>query len=87
MPTYEYECEKCKKRFEIFQSIKEHPIAKCPNCRGKMQRLISSGSGIIFKGKGFYATDYRSKDYKQKQREEKNISCPKSCPNCPKAEK
>jgi len=71
MPTYEYECKKCKKRFEIFQNITAKPLKKCQNCGGSLKRLIGSGSGIIFKGSGFYATDYRSKEYKQKQNAEK----------------
>ncbi len=71
MPTYEYECKKCKKRFEIFQNITAKPLKKCQDCGGSLKRLIGSGSGIIFKGSGFYATDYRSKEYKQKQNAEK----------------
>lgn len=65
MPTYDYECEKCGDIFEIFQSIKAEPIKKCPKCDGKVKRLIGSGAGVIFKGSGFYATDYRSESYKQ----------------------
>jgi len=58
MPTYGYKCEDCGYEFEKFQSMKDKPLAKCPKCRGKVQRLISGGGGIIFKGSGFYATDY-----------------------------
>ena len=59
MPTYDYQCLKCKHRFEKFQSIKDDALKKCPKCKGKVQRLIGSGAGFLFKGSGFYATDYR----------------------------
>jgi putative FmdB family regulatory protein len=59
MPTYEYECEKCSKRFERFQSINAKPLAKCPDCGGRARRRISAGGGVIFKGSGFYETDYK----------------------------
>ena len=62
MPTYEYICESCNYSFEKFQSIKSKPIKKCPKCsKNTVKRLIGAGSGIIFKGSGFYATDYREK--------------------------
>ena len=61
MPTYDYECQDCHERFEIFQSITEEPIKNCINCNGKIKRLISGGSGLIFKGSGFYITDYKNK--------------------------
>lgn len=65
MPTYEYVCRKCEHRFERFQSITAKPVRKCPNCgKSGVQRLVSAGAGIIFKGSGFYATDYRSDSYK-----------------------
>lgn len=66
MPTYEYVCRRCDHRFEKFQSITAKPIRKCPNC-GKtgVQRLVGAGAGIIFKGSGFYQTDYRSDSYKK----------------------
>jgi putative FmdB family regulatory protein len=72
MPTYEYHCEKCKKDFDLFQSMKDAPIASCPKeqCRrktwgkGKVRRLLGTGAGLIFKGSGFYITDYRSEGYK-----------------------
>ena len=63
MPTYDYICKKCGK-FEVFQKMSDKPIKKCPKCKGKVKRLISSGSGIIFKGKGFYCTDYKKKNNK-----------------------
>jgi putative FmdB family regulatory protein len=58
MPTYEYECDECGKRFEEFQSITADPIQQCPGCGGKVRRLIGAGAAIIFKGSGFHATDY-----------------------------
>lgn len=64
MPTYEYECTKCQQPFEMFQSMRDAPIKKCPKCGGKVKRLLGTGAGIIFKGKGFYQTDYRSSSYK-----------------------
>jgi len=72
MPTYDYECTACEHRFEMFQSITAKPIRKCPQC-GKMtvRRLIGSGGAIIFKGSGFYQTDYRSSDYTSKAKAEK----------------
>jgi len=65
MPTYEYQCQKCKKRHEARQSITAKPLSKCPHpkCGGKLKRLLSAGSGFLFKGSGFYITDYRSKSY------------------------
>jgi putative FmdB family regulatory protein len=71
MPTYEYSCEKCKKDFEIFQSMKDDAFKTCPKeaCRmktwgkGKVKRQLGSGAGLIFKGSGFYITDYRSENY------------------------
>ncbi|MCK5707373.1 MAG: zinc ribbon domain-containing protein [Candidatus Aureabacteria bacterium] len=61
MPTYEYECLKCGEIFELFQSIKAEALKKHASCGGKVKRLISGGAGIIFKGSGFYETDYRRK--------------------------
>jgi len=71
MPTYEYECKRCGVRFERFQSISEEPIKVCPECGGEVRRLISAGGGVIFKGSGFYATDYRSESYKRAEKKEK----------------
>ena len=71
MPTYDYVCKACDHEFEHFQSMTAAPLKKCPAC-GKMQlkRLIGTGAGIIFKGSGFYETDYRSSEYKQKAKQE-----------------
>ncbi len=66
MPTYEYECTQCAHRFEKFQPITTEPIKICPVCQGTVRRLIGGGSGIIFKGSGFYQTDYRSSAYQKK---------------------
>ena len=72
MPTYEYECEACGGNFEFFQSITASPKRKCPECgRLKARRLIGPGAGIIFKGSGFYQTDYRSQSYKDAAKAEK----------------
>ena len=61
MPTYEYRCKKCGYEFEKFQQITAEPLKKCPKCGGHVERLISGGAGIIFKGSGFYETDYECK--------------------------
>jgi putative FmdB family regulatory protein len=72
MPTYEYICDNCQHEFEKFQSIKAKPVRKCPKCgKLRVQRLIGAGAGIIFKGSGFYQTDYRSEDYKKAAESEK----------------
>lgn len=66
MPTYEYHCKACDHRMEEFQSITAKPLRKCPACgRNQLERLIGIGAGVIFKGSGFYETDYRSEAYKK----------------------
>ena len=65
MPTYEYQCRSCAQRFEARQSIMASPRTRCPHCGKKVDRLISAGAGFLFKGSGFYATDYRSKPYQE----------------------
>jgi putative FmdB family regulatory protein len=66
MPTYAYKCDHCDHDFELFQSITAEPVKKCPECKkSKVRRLIGTGAGIIFKGSGFYETDYRSASYKK----------------------
>lgn len=74
MPTYEYECEKCGRHFDMFQSMTEDPVKSCPKCKGKVYRLLGAGAGFIFKGAGFYANDYKKKDTKA------------DIPSCPKAD-
>jgi len=82
MPTYDYECDKCGHKFEKFQKMTDEPLKSCPKCKGKVHRLIGGGSGILFKGTGFYETDYKKKgsggDNKKKP------SCPNSgsCGGC-----
>jgi len=78
MPTYEYSCEKCKETFEMFQSMKDDALQVCPkeHCRletwgqGKVKRLLGAGAGLIFKGSGFYITDYRSQSYSEAAKKE-----------------
>jgi putative FmdB family regulatory protein len=66
MPTYDYVCEGCQHAFELFQAMKDEPKRKCPKCgRRKLRRLIGPGAAIVFKGSGFYQTDYRSESYKK----------------------
>lgn len=74
MPTYDYECAHCGYRFELSQKMTAKPLDTCPKCHKKVKRLIGSGGGIIFKGSGFYATDYRKKT--------KPGICPKAKEGC-----
>ena len=72
MPTYEYICENCRCEFEWFQSITARALRKCPDCgKPDLKRLVGTGAGIIFKGSGFYETDYRSESYKKGEKSEK----------------
>ena len=72
MPTYDYLCQNCGHEFEQFQSITARPLRKCPECEKMgLKRLIGAGAGVIFKGSGFYETDYRSESYKNGQKNEK----------------
>ena len=71
MPTYDYVCDACGHKFEKFQSMKASPLKHCPVCgKNKLRRLIGTGAGLIFKGSGFYITDYRSDSYKEKAKAE-----------------
>jgi putative FmdB family regulatory protein len=78
MPTYEYQCAKCGKSFEAFQSMRDEPFRECPKelCQekkwghGRVKRLLGTGAGLIFKGSGFYTTDYRSNSYKEAAKKE-----------------
>ena len=81
MPTYDYECDACRHAFEEFQSMMDKPLKKCPKCgKSKLRRLIGTGAAIIFKGSGFYQTDYRSDSYKSaaKADEAKTKDAPKA---------
>ncbi len=77
MPTYDYECTHCGHNFEVFQKMTDPVLTVCPKCKSKVKRLIGSGSGIIFKGSGFYATDYRKKDHSSA-----SGNCPKAKEGC-----
>lgn len=82
MPTYEYECPQCGHTFEAFQNMSAKPLNKCPKCNQKLKRIIGAGSGIIFKGSGFYATDYRKKSPPSKgsgKSSDACHACPKAC--------
>ncbi len=84
MPTYEYSCEKCGQNFEAFQSMRDEAFRECPqtHCRmaewghGRVKRLLGTGAGLIFKGSGFYITDYRSNSYKEGAKKETASSSP-----------
>ncbi|MGV3485508.1 MAG: FmdB family zinc ribbon protein [Planctomycetaceae bacterium] len=79
MPTYDYECDACSHTFELFQGINDPVQTKCPECgKKKLRRLFGTGGAIMFKGSGFYQTDYRSESYKQAASAEKSASEPKS---------
>lgn len=77
MPTYEYRCRQCGHEFELFQSMNDEPVKICPKCQGEVQRLISTGAGLIFKGSGFYITDYRSEAYKKAEKADHGPEIPK----------
>ena len=81
MPTYEYECEKCKHHFDVFQKMSDRTVRACPKCKGKVTRLIGAGSGVIFKGSGFYQTDYKNAEARKDEtcKEPKSDAC-KTCP-------
>jgi putative FmdB family regulatory protein len=76
MPTYQYQCDNCEHQLEVFQSITARPLKKCPECgKPTLKRLLGTGAGLIFKGSGFYQTDYRSDSYKKAvQRETKSTA-------------
>ena len=71
MPTYDYECSSCGHTYEKFQSITARPARKCPECGGRVRRLIGMGAGVIFKGSGFYETDYKRKKSAEPEKPEK----------------
>jgi putative FmdB family regulatory protein len=74
MPTYDYKCDDCGYAFELFQGMMEKKLTTCPKCRGSVRRLIGAGAGVVFRGAGFYETDYRSAEYRQKKKEESKRS-------------
>ena len=79
MPTYAYACEHCDHKFEAFQSITAKPMRKCPACgHASLKRLIGTGAGIIFKGSGFYCTDYRSDSYQTAAKKETGVATAKA---------
>src|SRR5437660_2775121 len=79
MPTYEYQCDACEHNFDEFQSMMDKPLKKCPKCgKSKLRRVFGAGAAIIFKGSGFYQTDYRSESYKAAAKAEQEGSKPAS---------
>ncbi|MFK7910224.1 MAG: FmdB family zinc ribbon protein [Akkermansiaceae bacterium] len=76
MPNYDYRCQECDHTFEVFQRMNDAKLEDCPqeNCVGKVKRLLGTGAGVIFKGSGFYQTDYRSDSYKKGESKEKGAS-------------
>ena len=88
MPTYDYVCDACGHEFEEFQYIKEEPLRKCPECKKlKLRRLIGAGAAIVFKGSGFYQTDYRSESYKKGESAAKSSSTSTSAGGDKKSDK
>jgi len=89
MPTYDYQCLSCGDNFEAFQQMSETAIRSCPKCKGKVKRLIGTGSGLIFKGSGFYATDYKKQAAASDNKKEPPSPCSgcKEAPSCNQANK
>jgi putative FmdB family regulatory protein len=85
MPNYDYECQKCRKRFEVFQGMNDAKLTDCPqpDCDGQVKRLLGTGGGIIFKGSGFYQTDYRSSSYQAGAKADGAASAPPAAPAAP----
>lgn len=81
MPTYDYLCLECGHQFEARQSMKDPHLTECPNCKGKVKRKVGLGSGLIFKGSGFYITDYRSDSYKAAAKADSSSSTPAPAPS------
>jgi putative FmdB family regulatory protein len=87
MPTYEYQCDACGNNFDEFQSINDKPLRRCPKCRKlKLRRVFGSGASFIFKGSGFYQTDYRSESYKAAEKADQESSKPATTEKDGKAE-
>ena len=72
MPTYDYKCQECNHSFELFQPMSAEPLKHCPKCNGKVKRLIGTGAGTIFKGSGFYQTDYKNNSAGSAKKEKKD---------------
>lgn len=81
MPTYDYKCLECGDDFEVFQKMSDKFLSECPKCKGKVKRLIGSGMGLIFKGSGFYETDYKKKSTTSTT----NSKVPEQCKGCEKS--
>lgn len=86
MPTYEYECMECAHRFEVFQSIKDAPVTQCVKCGSGVRRRVGAGAGIIFKGSGFYVTDYKKGGAPCASSSESAPSAGASCDSCAKSD-
>jgi len=83
MPTYDYKCTNCNHTFEYFQPMSAEPLKECPNCKGELKRIIGTGAGPIFKGSGFYQTDYKGKST-QSNKSEKKVDTTSNAENKPK---
>jgi putative FmdB family regulatory protein len=70
MPTYDYRCRRCGEVFEVFHSMSDDRARRCPTCRARADRMIGTGAGLLFKGSGFYVTDYRSSSYREKAKQD-----------------
>jgi len=86
MPTYQYVCDACGHQFDEFQSFSDTPLKKCPECgKAKLRRLFGAGAAVIFKGSGFYQTDYRSESYKTAAKAEQDAAKPAAAESSDKA--
>ena len=87
MPHYDYECQKCGYVFEAFQKINDKPLKKCSRCGGRLKRLIGAGAGLIFKGSGFYITDYKRNSQKKNKGSSNNSKAAASTSQAPSPKK
>lgn len=90
MPTYDYQCKKCGHEFEVFHKMSDKPIDKCPKCQGKVEKMIGGGAGLIFKGSGFFLTDYKKSNVSSNNKNDsgaKNCACCDKSKSCPSAKK
>ena len=83
MPTYGYECKSCKNNFDVFQSMRDEPLKKCPKCGKAVRRLINGGTGVIFRGNGFYVTDKSGKSGSKTADTTKTDKSAAACQSCP----